>query len=48
MREEVETNLLGLAWMCSAFLPQLARQPEATVIDVSSGLAFVPLSRFPI
>jgi len=30
-----------------AFLPQLRRSPEATPIYVSSGLAFVPLARFP-
>jgi len=48
VEEEVWTNLVGLAWMCSAFLPLLTRRPEAAVINVSSGLAFVPLARFPI
>ena len=44
---EVETNLLGLMRLCAAFIPHLSRQPEATLINVSSGLGFVPLARFP-
>jgi len=31
-----------------AFLPELRKSPEATLINVSSGLAFVPMARFPI
>jgi len=48
MTEEIQTNLLGLARMCAAFLPHLSGRPEATLINISSGLAFVPLSRVPI
>jgi uncharacterized oxidoreductase len=48
MVEEIETNLLGLMRMCSAFIPHLQSQPEATLINVSSGLAFVPLARVPV
>jgi uncharacterized oxidoreductase len=48
LREEVETNLLGLARVCAAFLPHLRSQPEATLINISSGLAFVPLARVPV
>ena len=45
--EEIETNLLGLMRMCSAFIPHLKSRPEATLINISSGLAFVPLARVP-
>lgn len=48
MAEEVQTNLLGLARMCAAFLPHLSSRSDATLINISSGLAFVPLARFPI
>ena len=43
----VETNLLGPIRMTAAFLPQLQRQRRATIINVSSGLAFVPLAMAP-
>jgi uncharacterized oxidoreductase len=33
--------------MTAAFLPHLRKQADATIINVSSGLAFVPLSRTP-
>lgn len=48
MVEEIETNLLGLVRMCAAFIPHLKSRPEATLINVSSGLAFVPLARVPV
>jgi uncharacterized oxidoreductase len=48
LREEIETNLLGLVRVCAAFLPHLERQPAATLINISSGLAFVPLARVPV
>jgi len=34
--------------VCFGFLPYLCGRPEATLINVSSGLAFVPLARFPV
>ena len=46
--EEIETNLLGLVRVCAAFLPHLSTQPEATLINISSALAFVPLARVPV
>jgi len=46
--EEINTNILGVVRVSSEFMPQLAGKPNATLVNVSSGLAFVPLSFFPI
>jgi uncharacterized oxidoreductase len=39
----VATNLLGPIRLTAALLPHLQKQPNAVVLNVSSGLAFVPL-----
>ena len=46
--EEVKTNLLGVIRVASAFLPHIKGKPNATLVNVSPGLAFVPLARFPV
>ena len=45
--ETVTTNVLGPLRLISALLPHLRQQEDATVITVSSGLAFVPLRATP-
>ena len=43
----VTTNLLGPIRLTQAFLPLLRKQPRSTIMTVSSGLAFVPLTMTP-
>jgi len=43
----VATNVLGPLRLVHAFLPLLVQQPAATIITVSSGLAYVPLAATP-
>jgi uncharacterized oxidoreductase len=43
----ITTNLLGPIRLTSALLSLLQKQPHATVMTVSSGLAFVPLALTP-
>ena len=43
----ITTNLLGPIRLTAALLPHLLKQPHASVMTVSSGLAFVPLNLTP-
>lgn len=43
----VATNLLGPIRMTNALIDHLAAQPDAAIVNVSSGLAFVPLVAAP-
>jgi uncharacterized oxidoreductase len=45
--ETIVTNLLGPIRLTNALTDHLVRQPEAAIVNVSSGLAFVPLSGTP-
>jgi uncharacterized oxidoreductase len=43
----VTTNLLGPIRLISALMPHLLHKDRATIMTVSSGLAFVPLAKTP-
>ena len=45
--EVVTTNVLGPIRLIAAFIEQLRAQPDATIMTVSSGLAFTPLAITP-
>jgi uncharacterized oxidoreductase len=46
--EELDTNILGVMRVAAEFIPHLQKQKDAVLVNVSSGLAFVPLARFPV
>jgi len=43
----IATNLLGPIRLTAALLPHLLSQPNAVIMNVSSGLAFMPMARTP-
>jgi uncharacterized oxidoreductase len=43
----ITTNLFGPLRLTAALLPLLRKQPKATLITVTSGLAFLPLTMTP-
>lgn len=45
---EIETNLCGPVRMVQQFLPHLKTRPGALIVNVSSGLAFIPLPISPV
>lgn len=46
--KEIDVALKGSIQMVQAFLPLLKRSPEALIVNVSSGLAFVPFPLSPV
>lgn len=48
MVAEINTNLLGLIRVTAEFLPHLRKQAGATLLNVSSGLAFIPMPALPV
>lgn len=45
---EIEINLSGPVRMIQEFLPHLKTRPDALIVNVSSGLAFVPMPIAPV
>lgn len=48
LTSEVETNLNGPIRMAGAFLPLLQRQADAAIVNVTSGIAFLPMPPSPV
>ena len=48
LTREIEINLSGPIRMVKQFLPHLKTKSEAAIVNVSSGLAFVPLPISPV
>lgn len=45
---EVETNLMAPIHLCSLFGAHFGALPQASIINISSGLAFTPLAFMPV
>jgi uncharacterized oxidoreductase len=48
MTREIDINLSGTIQMVHQFLPHLAKKKSAAIVNVSSGIAFMPFSVAPI
>jgi len=48
MTREIEINLSGTIQMVHQFLPHLANKKSAAIVNVSSGIAFMPFSVAPV
>jgi uncharacterized oxidoreductase len=48
LTDEINTNVLGVIRIAAEFMPHLIQQSNAVLVNVSSGLAFVPLAHFPV
>lgn len=48
INREIATNLSGTISMVHRFLPQLLKQQSAAIVNVSSGIAFMPYSSAPV
>jgi uncharacterized oxidoreductase len=48
LTREIDINLKGPIRLAKAFLPHLKKQKEAAIVNVTSGLAFVPLPTSPV
>jgi len=48
LTREIDVNLKGPIRMAKAFLPHLKKQNDAAIVNVTSGLAFVPLPTSPV
>jgi uncharacterized oxidoreductase len=45
---EIEINLAAPIYLSAYFIPLLMKQKEAAIINVSSGLGFVPIASMPV
>ena len=48
IESEIETNLTAPIHLSAHFIPLLLMQKEAAIVNVSSGLGFVPMAWFPV
>jgi uncharacterized oxidoreductase len=47
-QDEIDVNLKAYVYLAALFVPDLMKRKEAAVINVSSGLAFIPLAITPV
>jgi len=46
--DEIEVNLKAYVHLCALFTPFFLKKKEAAIINVSSGLGFVPIAMMPV
>ncbi len=46
--DEIDINLKAQVYLSALFVPMLSKQNEAAIVNMSSGLGFVPLTVFPV
>jgi uncharacterized oxidoreductase len=46
--DEIETNLRAIIHLCAYFIPDFMEKKASAIINISSGLAFVPLAVVPV
>jgi uncharacterized oxidoreductase len=46
--DEIDINFKAQVYLAARFVPILSKQKQAAIVNVSSGLAFVPMAMFPI
>lgn len=47
-KEEILTNIFGTIQLTQSLIPQLSRQKNSIILNVSSALAFAPMSAMPV
>ena len=46
--DEIGVNLEAPIYLSALFIPQLIKQKESAIVNISSGLAFVPIAAMPV
>jgi uncharacterized oxidoreductase len=46
--DEIATNLFAPVRLCEYFIPLLLKKKEAAIVNVSSGLGFIPMAAMPV
>lgn len=46
--DEVAINLAALIRLCALYTPRLLKRKESAIVNISSGLAFVPIASMPV
>jgi len=46
--DEIDVNLKAYVYMAAYFVPDLMKKKEAAIVNISSGLGFVPMSLTPV
>mgnify|MGYP000016900146 CR=1 FL=1 len=47
-KQEILTNVFGVISLCDKLLPQLKKQKESAIVNVTSGLAYMPFVAAPV